>query len=87
MALGTLTFGLDFILTYLVANSRKTATKCFILLSKIFLWQIKRHYLVCVTSKNDKSQTSILETEISKWRFQKYRRSANTLFLYNVEIG
>jgi hypothetical protein len=49
----------------LVANSQKTATKFFILLSEILVWQIKRHFLVCVTSKNDKSQTAVLQSEMA----------------------
>jgi hypothetical protein len=43
----------------------KSATKKNILLSEILVLQIKRHFLACVTSKNDKSQTAILLSEMA----------------------
>jgi hypothetical protein len=49
----------------LVADSPKCATKKNILLSEISLSQIKRHKIACVTSKNDKRQTSISKTEMA----------------------
>jgi hypothetical protein len=36
-----------------------------ILLSEISLSQIKRHKMACVTSKNDKSQTAVLQSEMA----------------------
>jgi hypothetical protein len=53
------------ILCYLVADSPKCATKKNILLSEILVLQIKRHFWACVTSKNDKSQTAVLQSEMA----------------------
>jgi len=49
----------------LVAKNEKNAMKKYILLFKISFTEIKRHYLVCVTSKNDKSQTAVLKSEMA----------------------